>query len=161
MVGGEGEGAHQAGADGGGDGRDDHPVREVAEFARADARYDRRKCDAQHRRQVHDPRVHRRRALDRLEPDGQQVHDRDHPSAAEERVDDARRHGPNLDDPRRHRRKLLSPYLHADEGDEEHARKHEKRDDPSVRPCVVNAAPLQRQEEAGDGRDEDCCADGV
>lgn len=76
-------------------------------------------------------------------------------------VKSSRPDGPLFEDVRRHGRLVLLPDLHACKRDDEHAKQHEKRDDPPVMPRVLGPAPLQREKDADDGRQKQGCPEDV
>ena len=66
-----------------------------------------------------------------------------------------------LGDARRDDRQLALAHLKPAKGNDEHYEEHQENDDAGVAPGVARAAPLQRQEQADDGGDEEGGADGV
>ena len=100
-------------------------------------------------------------ALDGLEPDGEVVDDHEEGRAHAEGEDPRGPDAPPPHHARVDRGGFRPPELDADEDDEADAEDDEEGDDPAAGPGVGGPAPLQRDEEADDPREEEGGAEDV
>lgn len=155
------EGREKARADGHDDGAEDHEGRVVAHGRDKRAREDGEDDDADQHGQVARAGLDGRGALDGLEPDGDVVDHQVKRGAEEEDVQAASPYRSVADDARRHRGVFALAPLDEDEAGEEDAEEDEEGNDAAVLPGVEGAAPLEGEEQADDGGDEEQVAEGV
>lgn len=148
------EGCHEACAGGCKHGSDIEERDGVTRRGDAASRDEREDHHGEHERETHNARVHGRGVLDRLEPDGEVVDDREVGTGEEGHEEGGEGHGMHGDDARRHHGVVLTLSLDGQEGDEEHAGEDEEGDDAPVGPGEGRAAPLEGKQEADDGREE-------
>ena len=154
-------GGDQADADGHQDRGEDHPGGVVAEDGDEDAGDDGDDDEAEDHGEVADAAFDSGGALDRLEPDGDEV-DEDEEGGAEAGAepgcegDAALLHDSGGDGG-----VVLLPELDANEGDDEDAEDNEKRDDPPIAPWILGSSPLECQKKTDNRRDEQTCANWI
>ena len=161
MGGRRGEGGDETRADGHEDGTGDHERHVVAQFPREQAGAHGRGRHGKDEREDHDAGFHGGDALDRLEPEGQEVEEGDHGAADGEGEGRPREDAAVQEDAGRDGRGVALAMLDEDEDREAQGEEEEENDDARVRPSVGQAAPLEGEEEADDGGQEEERADRV
>ena len=155
------EEGEQAGADAHDDAAGDEEGGEVAVVGHEAAGEDDGKdlCEDQGERV--DARADGAGAFDGLEPNGDEIHVNEEGAADAEAEEDGGGDGALRGDARGHRGVVFEVDLQADEDDDGEPEEDEERDDAAVSPFVDHAAPLEGEQEADDGGDEDGGSEGV
>lgn len=151
--------ARANGEDGGADPGERHVRAQSGDAAADDDRGD---CDADQVGNGADAGLFRRRALDRLEVEGQIIDVGVQAHGEEGGEKRAHEHGSlPQHDPRRQRREVALPQLDAGEHQDQQPEAQQTSPDLGVGPGVDRATPLEGEEEADDGADEEEGADEV